>query len=211
MTPPAPVDNVATALGLDTMEARDYVLRSYEDLLTRYRTLRGHVRKDGAIKVALPKAVAEREALRLAEKYGRPYTAYPCPICNGMWHTGCDRDDENTTTENNVEPETEAAQTVTISGASDDIVSIEPAVGGLDEIDCFDTPVSLVVTGDDGGCRVIMRYGKHGSVWGAEIVPLDDDYPMPPIRVELGGRGYSAAVIIDGVRHITHENAQVQA
>lgn len=101
----------------------------------------------------------------------------------------------------------DAAQTITISGASDDLVHITPPMNGLDEIDCFDKDVSLVVTGDDGGCRVIMRYGKHGSVWGAEIVPLDDDYPMPPIRVELGGRGYSAAVIIDGVRHVTHEVA----
>lgn len=99
------------------------------------------------------------------------------------------------------------AQTVTISGASDDIVSIDPAIGGLDEIGCYDSDVSLVVTGDEGGCRVIMRYGKHGGVWGAEIVPLDDGHPMPPIRVELGGRGYSAAVTIEGVRHITHEEA----
>lgn len=196
-----PVDNIATALGLDTMEARDYVLRSYEDVVRRYRALRGHVRKDGAIKQRLPKDVAEREAMRLTEKFGRPYTAYPCPVCSGMWHTGCDRDHERQEDDMGDSP-----TTITISGASDDAVLIEPAVGGLDEIGCYGKDVSLVVTGDDGGCRVIMRYGRHGSVWGAEIVPLDDDYPMPPIRVELGGRGYSTAVIIDGVRHVTHEH-----
>lgn len=92
---PVPVDNIVTALGLDTMESRDYVLRAYEDLVGKYRTLRGHVRKDGAVKLRLPREVAEREAVRLTEKFGRPYTAYPCGLCHGMYHTGCDRDDDN--------------------------------------------------------------------------------------------------------------------
>lgn len=34
---PAPIDNIATALGLDTMEARDYVLKSYCNLYDHWQ------------------------------------------------------------------------------------------------------------------------------------------------------------------------------
>lgn len=75
-------------------EAREQLADAMEKV-ERYRALRRHVRKDGRLKARLPKDIAEREAARLTEIHGRTYTAYPCPLCSGMWHTGCLRDEFN--------------------------------------------------------------------------------------------------------------------
>lgn len=196
-----PVDNIVTALGLNTMEGRDYVLRAYEDVVGKYRALRGHVRKDGAIKLRLPREVAEREAVRLTEKFGRRYTAYPCPLCNGMYHTGCDRDHEANDTEDigMAEP-----QTITITGHSDDIVNIEPAVGGLDEIGCYDKSPVLVIHAGEKAVRLTMRYK---GVWSAEVAPLAEDHPMPDVVIHAADNGYSVAAVVPGVTSIVREAA----
>lgn len=59
----------------------------------KYRVLRGHVRKDGALKLALPKQAAYCEARRLTKIHGKKYTAYGCPFCDDMFHTGCLREE----------------------------------------------------------------------------------------------------------------------
>lgn len=230
----APLDNIATALGLDTPEARDYVLRSYQELLdwrdeaikvltragheaaalhhaheevlAKYRALRGHVRKDGRVKQAQPKDVALAAAERMTQKHGKEFTAYPCPLCHGQWHVGHLRGDDNDNMEDTM------SKTITIEGASDDLVYLTPEIDGLDEIGCFDNDVHLLVrAGDDAGVRVVMRYGKRGPVWSAEISPVDEGVPMPPISVALGGRGYTPAVTIEGVTSVEHVNAEVEA
>lgn len=64
---------------------------TYLDLqrsLTRYRAMRGHMRKDGTPKLPLPREAAEREAKRLSLVHGGEYEVYGCRYCNGMFHTG---------------------------------------------------------------------------------------------------------------------------
>lgn len=180
------------------------LLERHDAILSKYRSLRRHVRKDGVVKLALPRHVAEAEAIRLSEKYGKPYTAYGCSLCNGQYHTGTSRDEFTTDTTTEDTPAMPATD-IKISGASDDLVYVEPALSGLDEIGCYDSDVHLVVHAGEKAARVVMRYGKHGSVWSAEIAPLDDDHPMPEITVGLGGRGYSAEVSVVGATSIVRE------
>lgn len=89
---------------------------------------------------------------------------------------------------------------VTISGHSDDIVSIHPAVGDLDEIGCFGSDVELIVRGEDEDAfRLTMRYR---GVWSAEIGPVDEDVPMPSIEMGADTNGYSVAVEVRNVTSI---------
>lgn len=93
-----------------------------------------------------------------------------------------------------------------IYGASDDLVEIEGHVE--DEIDCYNTSVVVTVgwkeaaPGRDAqGLHVKMTFAPKWTetgVWTAELSPLDEDVEIPwPVYVKLGGRGYSAEVLID--------------
>lgn len=93
-----------------------------------------------------------------------------------------------------------------IYGASDDLVEIEGHFA--EEVDCYDRSVLITVGWpeanagrDSQGVYVLMRYAPKWvktGVWTAEISPLDEDVEIPwPVTVSLGGRGYTAEVVID--------------
>ncbi len=69
-------------------EAFDHMSRS----IARYCSLRKHMRHDGSVKVALPRNEAEREAARMTKLRGKPYVAYGCGLCKGMFHIGHKRE-----------------------------------------------------------------------------------------------------------------------
>jgi hypothetical protein len=90
------------------------------------------------------------------------------------------------------------AQSLTIYGASDDLVEVDGIERG--EIDCWDRRVDFEIgTVDGGGYRVGMWHdGRLGWQVTLGLLATDDDVPLPwPARVELSETGYSLAVIIN--------------
>jgi hypothetical protein len=94
--------------------------------------------------------------------------------------------------------------TVTIYGASDDLVEVEGAVSGCDEYNTEDA--SFVLIGDSGQARVRCWYGRKG-VWGIAISPVDDGIPLLPATIESADSGYSAQATITGVLSVVREHA----
>lgn len=97
-----------------------------------------------------------------------------------------------------------------IYGVSDDLVEIEGVDGG-DEYGAFDR-VTRIEIGDreSGGLIVEMEYRENGC-WAATAIPLADDVAIPwPVRVVLGGRGYSAQIEIDCQRDTPHRVTRYQ-
>lgn len=67
-------------------------LERLERSVAKYRKLRGHVRKDGVVKLAMPRKAAEKHAAELTEKHGKLYSAYRCSYCKGLFHVGHTRE-----------------------------------------------------------------------------------------------------------------------
>lgn len=88
-------------------------------------------------------------------------------------------------------------RTLKFYGCSDDLFEIEGTKRG--EPDEIGEGAVEVVYGD-AGVRVWAIYA-HGetATWMIGIEPLDEDIPIPdwPIRMSLGGRGYSAEIAMD--------------
>lgn len=89
---------------------------------------------------------------------------------------------------------------ITFSGASDDLVDISGCPGG-DEFNCtmragpIDLGGVFLVTGPDGSMKVTAIYD---GCWGFAVTQVDEGVPLPPwpSRLEVGGRGYSANLVL---------------
>lgn len=85
--------------------------------------------------------------------------------------------------------------TVQFYGASDDLIEVEGDAPGCDEYNT-EKAVFLVVAENGAKAYVGLRYAM-GGVWAAEVVQVDEDVPLPSMRVD--SEKYSARVTIEGV------------
>lgn len=89
---------------------------------------------------------------------------------------------------------------VRFSGASDDLVYVQGCVGE-DEYGAYghgrDICATFALEAYGGAVHVNALYAGRG-VWSFSVSQIDPDAPLPPwpIRLEVGGRGYSADLII---------------
>ena len=90
---------------------------------------------------------------------------------------------------------------ITISGYSDDIVSIDADDGSGDELDdcAQQTERVIMVGGDDGGLVVCVTYAPGDkATWRIAVDLVDEDVPIPwPVRITNGDRGYTPALVIE--------------
>lgn len=102
------------------------------------------------------------------------------------------------------------SHTVTIYGASDDLIEIEGTAPGCDEYNS--EAATFIVRGEQhddliaGRTRVTVAYVAPG-VWSLDLAPVDDGIPMVPCVVDLSERydgtpGYSARARFDGVERV---------
>lgn len=79
--------------------------------------------------------------------------------------------------------------TLTITGHSDDIVSVTGPVN--DEYDCYDEPCRFRISNELGAVEIELNYTDRG-VWAATIDPVDEDISWPwPIQITPAPNGYS--------------------
>ena len=88
---------------------------------------------------------------------------------------------------------------LTIYGASDDLVEIEPMTDGLDEIPVIGEPCVLKLTESNGpgGCLITIEY--RDGLWQATVGLLDEDVVIPwNIEVRHHPQvGYSVKVVVE--------------
>lgn len=102
--------------------------------------------------------------------------------------------------------------TITIYGASDDLVEIEiqgEEGRGRFEADAYDRGKTMILTIPDGtGMRVYAEYSPTdlgGGVWMIGIAQLGEDQPIPdwPIRYLTAENGYSPTLVIETPKDVT--------
>jgi hypothetical protein len=98
-----------------------------------------------------------------------------------------------------------SAHTITIYGASDDLIEIEGEAAGCDEYpaDDADSGSFVLIGTDDRQLRVRVSYG-HNGVWVIALSPVDED--VPALTAVVSGSGYSARATIDDVISVIHEH-----
>lgn len=92
------------------------------------------------------------------------------------------------------------SSTVTLYGASDDLIEIEGDVSGCDEYNAEDE--HFVLVGTEAKVRVRVWFTRRG-VWAIAVAPCDEDVPMLPVQIT--GSGYSARAVVDDVHLVIHE------
>ena len=95
--------------------------------------------------------------------------------------------------------------TVTLYGASDDLIEIEGDVPGCDEYNAEDE--YFVLIGLEAKTRVRVWFTR-GGVWAIAAAPVGEDIPMLAVVIEASERGYSARATVDGVHLVVHEAKQ---
>lgn len=85
-------------------------------------------------------------------------------------------------------------------GASDDLLEVELGGTVIDEIGCYDRPVTVTVY-DGDGAGVVVEYQHCGKTgWRATTVLVpehEDGRPMVPLKLSMSETGYSPRVDID--------------
>ena len=86
---------------------------------------------------------------------------------------------------------------LTIYGASDDLVEIEGHVSGA--IGCYDRPIMLKVgDNDSGGLILTMEYLDATGCWAARVERIGEGIVIPwPAIVRSGGPGHLYTVVVD--------------
>lgn len=92
------------------------------------------------------------------------------------------------------------SHTVTIYGASDDLIEVEGKAPGCDEYNA--DAGSFIVSSADASTRVRVWYGT-GGCWHVSAAPIDEDVPMLP--TEIVGERYTAKATFQNVSHVTRE------
>jgi hypothetical protein len=100
------------------------------------------------------------------------------------------------------------SHTVTIYGASDDLIEVSGDAPGCDEF-CGENAVIVVHGADETRTRVHLVYHSDGfpGLWAITLGPTDDGMPMLPCTVDLSTRyddspGYSARAVFEGVERV---------
>jgi len=73
--------------------------------------------------------------------------------------------------------------TVTIYGASDDLVEIEGDIEGCDEYSADGFWVGVIEAPDGGTANVYVDY-RHNGCWTVSLGQYEEDYGMPPWPIE---------------------------
>lgn len=96
--------------------------------------------------------------------------------------------------------------TYTISGHSDDVLTIEgPNLGnGLEFNNLAGLFLVTVADEEDRQCLIAAQLG-YNSQWMIGIQPMDDDAPLPIGEYELTAKGYSAVLTITTPQLLTFE------
>ena len=88
---------------------------------------------------------------------------------------------------------------VEMMGYSDDVLYFQMD-NFNDEVDCVDSEVHVQImdTVQDGGVRLIWRYGIRHAMWSVDVERVGEDRPIPwPVVITNGDRSYSPRVTID--------------
>lgn len=94
--------------------------------------------------------------------------------------------------------------TVTIYGASDDLIEVSGSAPGCDEYN--GEKATCIVRSGDAQTRVAIAYVSPG-VWSLDVAPVDDGIPMVPCVIDLSERydgtpGYSARARFNDVERV---------
>ncbi len=89
---------------------------------------------------------------------------------------------------------------IKIYGHSDDCFEVEGNFRGNNEYSCFNKPVTIIIHDFTFDTDVVVtgEYapGGRAGVWGITVELLDEDKPMPEIRIEMEEGGYSPMLIV---------------
>jgi hypothetical protein len=96
---------------------------------------------------------------------------------------------------------TTTGTTVTIYGASDDLIEVEGVIPGCDEYS--EESARFIVIGEAGSTRVAVRYDENG-VWAVTLSPLDEDTPM--LAAVVGSDRYTARAAFSGASRVIREH-----
>lgn len=98
------------------------------------------------------------------------------------------------------------ADTVTIYGASDDLIEVDGHVTGCDEYPSEDD--HFVLIGEAGKVRVRVWYTERG-LWAIAAAPVDEDTPMLSLALSAGEKNYTAQAVVEGVDLVIRERREV--
>lgn len=94
-----------------------------------------------------------------------------------------------------------AATTVTMFGASDDLIEVDGSCPGCDEYPGDDE--HFVVTGDNGDVVRVRVWFTRRGVWAIAAAPVREDEAMLPVTIS--GEGRTAKAVIANARRVVHE------
>ena len=96
---------------------------------------------------------------------------------------------------------------IRIYGHSDDCLEVEGYFRGNSEYSSYSKPITIIVSDfvHNTGVIVTGEYGKHSGVWSIAVEPIDENKPMPDMRIVMAGNGYSPMLMIQ-----CDENTQVR-
>lgn len=95
--------------------------------------------------------------------------------------------------------------TVTIYGASDDLIEVDGDAPGCGEYNAEHG--SFIVSNVEGSTRVYIDYDTKGydGCWAITLGPISEDIPMLPAWLD-SREGYTARATFEGVAHVTREH-----
>jgi hypothetical protein len=90
---------------------------------------------------------------------------------------------------------------IKIYGHSDDCLELEGEFRGENEYSCYNKPVTIVIHDFTFDTDVVVtgEYAVKGRAasWRISVELIDEDKPMPNMRITMAENGYSPMLIID--------------
>lgn len=89
---------------------------------------------------------------------------------------------------------------VTIYGASDDLIEVEGDVPGCDEYSA--ESATFTISGPDGMVRVRAQYADPG-IWEIGVGQVDEDINVLPVAIT--SKGYTCVAVVQGATLVVRE------
>ena len=90
---------------------------------------------------------------------------------------------------------------IQLYGHSDDCFEVEGEFRGENEYSCYNKPVTIMIHDFTFDTDVVVtgEYApsNRAAVWRISVEPIDEDKPMPKMKILVAENGYSPVLILD--------------